>query len=113
MHSSVNQFLVTRQQDPALALRREILVTGLFKYVAEIQEIEDGYLFKFRRSELVVRRVSDYLLFEGQHSPQLTFAVVVEPNGSAMWLEIRGLEQEMEQIRTAYQTHPLLVSPLT
>jgi hypothetical protein len=101
MHSAFNQSLVTRHLDPALALRREILVTGLFKYVSEIQEIDDGYVFKFRRSELVVRRVSDYLLFEGQHSPQLTFAVVAEPNGSALWLEIRGLEHEMEQIRTA------------
>lgn len=88
--------------DPALALRREILVTGLFKYVAEIQEIEDGYAFKFRRSELLIRRIADYILFEGQHSPQLMFVLVSEPNDGAVWLQVRGSESEKEHIRIAY-----------
>ena len=111
MHSSFNQSLVTRHSDPALALRREMLVTGLFKYAAEIQELEDGYAFKFRRSELLIRRIADYILFEGQHSPQLTFALVLEPNGGALWLEIRGPESEKQHIRTAYTTLQMRVSP--
>jgi hypothetical protein len=111
MHSSFNQFLVTRHPDQALALRREMLVTGLFKYMAEIQELEDGYAFKFRRSELLVRRIADYILFEGQYSPQLTFVLSAEPDGGAVWLQVRGTESEKEQIRTAYSTHQMLISP--
>lgn len=88
-----------------------MLVSSLFKYVAEIQEIEDGYAFKFRRSELLIRRIADYILFEGQHSPQLTFALVAEPNGGALWLQVRGLESEKERIRTAYDSHQMRVSP--
>lgn len=97
--------------DPALALRREKLVTGLFKYVAEIQEVEDGYAFKFRRSELLIRRIADYILFEGQHSPQLMFVLVSEPNDGAVWLQVRGGESEKEHIRTAYMPHQMRVSP--
>ncbi len=103
--------MVTESPDPPLALRREILVTGLFKYMTEIQEIEGGYAFKFSRSELLVRRITDYLLFEGQHSTQLTFTVYAEPNDSAMWLQVRGLEREREQIRTVYTSHRMRVSP--
>jgi hypothetical protein len=113
MHSSFHQSLVTRFPDPALALRREMLVTGLFKYMAEIQELEGGYAFKFCRSELLVRRIADYIVFEGQHSPQLTFALVAEPNGGPLWLQVRGSESEKEHIRAVYTTHQMRVSPPT
>jgi hypothetical protein len=111
MHSSFNQSLVTFFPDPALALRREMLVTGLFKYMAEIQEIEGGYAFKFCRSELLVRRIANYIVFVGQHSPQLTFALVAELNDGAVWLQIRGFDSEKEDILTAYKTHRMRVSP--
>jgi hypothetical protein len=111
MHSSFNQSLVTRFPDSALAFRREMLVTGLFKYMAEIQEIEGGYAFKFCRSELLVRRIADYIVFEGQHSPQLTFVLVAVPNGGPLWLHIRGSENEKEHIRAAYTTHQMRMSP--
>jgi hypothetical protein len=94
--------LVVSFPDPALALRREKLVTALFKYMAEIQEIESGYAFKFRRSELLIRRIADYIVFEGQHSPQLIFALIAESDGGALWLQIRGLETEKDHIRSAY-----------
>ena len=111
MHNSPDQHLVTRLSDPALALRREMLVTGLFKYAAETQELEDGYAFKFPRSELLTRRIADYILFEGQTAPQLTFVLIAEPNGGALWLQIRGLETEKEHIRSAYITHQMRSIP--
>ena len=111
MYTPPNQTLVTRHLDPALALRRQMLVSSLFKYVAEIQEFEDGYAFKFRRSELLIRRIADYIVFEGQHSPHLKFVLVTEPNGSVLWLQVRGLESEKEFNRTAYMTLQMRVSP--
>ncbi len=96
--------LVTQVPDQALALRRQMLVSRLFKYVAEIQEIGEGYAFKFRRSELLIRRIADYILFEGQHSPHLTFVLVQELNSGALWLQVRGLENEKRHIRAAYTT---------
>ena len=111
MRSYTTHPLVACFPDPALALRREMLVTGLFKYMAEIQEIEGGYAFKFCPSELPVRRIADYIAFEGEHSPQLTFALVAEPNGGPLWLQVRGSESEKEHIRDAYTTHQMRVSP--
>ena len=102
---------MTQALDPALALQRQMLVSSLFKYVAEIQEIEGGYVFKFRRSELLIRRIADYIMFEGQHSPQLMFVLVSEPNDGAVWLQVRGPESEKEHIRTAYATHHMRASP--
>jgi len=96
--------LVTQAPDPALALRRQMLVSSLFKYVGEIQELRDGYAFKFRRSELLIRRIADYIVFEGQHTPQLTFVLVAESNAGALWLQVRGSESEKEHIRAVYAT---------
>ncbi|MEK6641555.1 MAG: hypothetical protein AABZ17_12895 [Nitrospirota bacterium] len=103
--------LVTQALDPALALRRQMLVSSLFKYVAEIQEIDGGYAFKFRRSELLIRRIADYIMFEEQHSPQLMIVLVSEPNDGAVWLQVRGPESEKEHIRTAYAIHHMRASP--
>lgn len=110
-HRVFNQSLITCFPDAARALRREVLVTALFKYMAEIQEIEGGYAFKFRRSELLIRRIADYIVLEGQYSPQLMFVLVSEPNDGAVWLQVRGSESEKEHIRTAYATHHMRVSP--
>jgi len=96
--------LVTQAPDQALALRRHMLVSSLFKYVAEIQELDDGYAFKFRRSELLIRRIADYIVFEGQHSPQLRFVLIAEPAGGVLWLQVRGSESEKPHIRTVYPT---------
>ena len=105
-------WLVTQASDPAVALRRQMLVTSLFKYVSEIQEIEDGYAFKLRPSELLIRRIADCIVFEGQHSLQLMFVLVSEPNDGAVWVQVRGPEREKEHFRTAYTTHLMrVISP--
>ena len=111
MQRSFNQSLVTRQPDPALALRRQMLVSSLYTYVAEIQEFEDGYAFKFRQSEQLVRRIADYIVFEGLHTPQLAFVLVSEQDGGALWLQVRGPESEKKLIRTTYTTLQMRVSP--
>jgi len=109
MHLFLNRPLVTPLSDLELALRREVLVTGLFKYVAEIQELEDGYAFKFRRSGLLNKRIEDFLLFEGLHAPQLTFALIEESNGGALWLQVRGAVSAKAKIKADYPPiHPFV-----
>jgi hypothetical protein len=50
----------------------------------------------------LTRRIADYLLFEGRHSPQLTFTFIVEPGGGALWLQVRGPAGEKANIRSVY-----------
>lgn len=94
--------LVSPVLDRAIRLRRQMLIAGLFKHVAEVEDIEGGYVFRFKRADLLARRIADYLLFEGQHSPQLSFMLIVEPNGGPLWLEVRGMEGDKERIRATY-----------
>lgn len=61
-----------------------------------------GYAFRFKRSDLLTRRIADYLLFEAWHSPQLTFTFIVEPGGGALWLQVQGPAGEEAGIRSAY-----------
>jgi len=87
-------------------------VSGLFKYVAGMQELENGYAFKFRRSELLIRRIADYIVFESQHAPHLTFVLIAEPDSRVLWIQVRGPESEKEYLRTLYTTLQLHVLPL-
>jgi hypothetical protein len=100
MEDSSDQSLVSPLPNPALALRRQMLVTGLFSSVSEIEEVENGYAFKFRRSEALARRIADYLLFEAVNSPQLSLVLVVEPNGGGLWLRVCGPGESKAAIKT-------------
>jgi hypothetical protein len=85
-----------------MASRRQILVADLFKHIKEIQSIDDGYAFKVvDRSEHVIRRIADYILFESLNSPQLTFTIVEEPQAKAFWLQVRELEPKKRDITSA------------
>ena len=79
-----------------MAIRRQMLVADLFRYVKEIREIEDGYAFKFRRSKHLIERLADYLLFEGRNSPQLTFVILAKPHSTALWLLMVTLDGEAD-----------------
>ncbi len=90
--------LVTLLTDPALALRRQMLVAGLFELAEEIQELEDGYAIKFCYGELLASRMADYILFESRSAPQLTFMIVIEPDCRTSWLHVRGPKNAKEHI---------------
>jgi hypothetical protein len=82
---------------PPIAMRRQILVSNLFKSVKAIQHIDDGYALQFHRSENLEDLIGimvDYIVFESLNSPQLTFAIVEEPPTKAFWLQVRGLETD-------------------
>jgi len=99
MDSVSHYSLVPPLPDPALALRRQMLVSGLFAHVSEVHDIEQGYAFKFRRTESLARRIADYLLFEAVNSPQLFFVLIVEPYDGALWLRLCGPSESKAAIR--------------
>lgn len=85
-------------------LCRQRMVVGIFEFVSEIHELDNGYAFKFHRFEGFARRLADYLLFEGVNSPQLLFVLVVEPKGGGIWLRVCVSEESVSQIKTASGT---------
>lgn len=103
--------LAVSSSDPSLALRRRMLVTGLLTDVVEVRALEDGYAFKFRRVERLIRRLADYILFESGQSPWLTFVLTAESKGGWLWLEVRGSDGEKERIRAVYGPFLMSLSP--
>jgi len=90
MRATFNSYFVTPLFDPSLVSRRHALVTDLLKEVVEIRELSDGYAFKCSCSEPATQRMADYILFESEHSPGLTFEIVVEADRLACWLQVRS-----------------------
>lgn len=87
--TSCSHTLVSPILDPVIAMRRRVVVLALFRYFEDIRGIDNGYAYKFRWSKHLLRRLGDYLLFEGRHSPELSFMITTEPDGKAVWLQVR------------------------
>jgi hypothetical protein len=98
------QPLVPPLRDPALTLRRRLLVNSLFKYVEEIRNLDAGYALRFCRShtqedlEALIGTIADYIIFESRNAPQLTFEIVGESSDKVFWLQVRGLKPDQPDI---------------
>ena len=100
---------------PPIAMRRQILVHNLFKYVKEIQKLDDGYALRFHRSDDskdLIGIIADYIVFESLNSPQLTFAIVQGPRANAFWLQVRGLTSDNHDVTSPSIPSDSTVSPL-
>src|SRR5262245_7309406 len=75
---------------------------SLLRHVLEVHEIDEGYAFKFRLSNHLIRRISDYTDFEKQHGSSLIFTLHVKPHDGEMWFRVCGSVGEKERIRTVY-----------
>ncbi len=96
-------------------MRRQILVSNLFKSVKAIQHIDDGYALQFHRSENLedlIGIIVDYIVFESLNSSQLTFAIVEEPLAKAFWFQVRGLETDSHDVTSPSIPSDSVVPPL-
>ena len=99
--SREQQAPVSRSPNSPMALRRQMVVSNLVKYVKEIQKLDDGYALRFHRpddSENLIGIIADYIVFESLNSPQLTFAIVQGPRANAFWLQVRGLTSDNHDV---------------
>ena len=76
---------------------------SLLRHVQEVQEIREGYTFKFRFSNYLIRRLADYAAFESRHGSSLSFTLHIKPHNCEMWFfQVRGTTGEKERIRMVY-----------
>src|SRR5262245_34548953 len=75
---------------------------SLLRHVQEVQEIDNGYAFKFRFSNHLIGRLADYAAFESRHGSSLSFTLHVRHHNCEMWFQVRGTTGEKERIRSAY-----------
>jgi hypothetical protein len=75
------------------AMRGEELAAGLFARVEAVEELEDGYGYRFADDEAVLAALLDFIAAERRCCPFLTFELGFEPHGGPLWLRLRGSER--------------------
>ena len=101
------QALLSPLLHPDKVLRRQMLVSELSIYVKEIRSFENGYGFRFDRSddlevlEDLLTKIAEYIVFESLNSSRLLFTIDEEPKGTGFWLQIRRVEGDVPDIALA------------
>ena len=67
-------------------------VNELFKDVQQVNELADGYAFRFPGSDSWASRLVQFIAFERGCCPFFTFALVFEQEQGPIWLHLRGPE---------------------
>jgi hypothetical protein len=81
------------------ALRAEEAHRELFPGVLEVEELADGYGYRFPAEQAWIERVMAVVAAERVCCPFFTFEVVLEPHGRALWLRFRGSESIKSFVR--------------
>ncbi|MBK9307232.1 MAG: hypothetical protein IPM58_09135 [Nitrospira sp.] len=93
--SSAQPSLASSLCHPAKVLRRQMVVGELFKYVKEIRSLDNGYAFRFNRSDNLddlLGKMAQYILLESLKSSRQIFTIDEEPKTKGFWLQVRGIE---------------------
>ena len=75
---------------PELAERKDAITRDLFAHVERIDELPDGFAYRFPAAEPWAAKVLDFVAVERRCCPFFTFEVVSEPNDGPLWLWLRG-----------------------
>jgi hypothetical protein len=72
------------------AMRGEALAAGLFARVEAVEELEDGYGYRFANDEEVLAALLEFIAAERRCCPFLAFELGFESHGGPLWLRLRG-----------------------
>ncbi len=86
-----------------LAARGEI-VHPLMSSYQKLQELEDGYAFRFPGEPAWIQRVVAFIAEERQCCPFFTFELHYEPNLGPIWLRLRGSAEIKALLRDQWLT---------
>ncbi len=75
------------------AERKETLTRDLFAHVERVEELPDGFAYRFPAGDPWPAKVLEVIAAERQCCPFFTFEMVFEPNGGPLWLRFRGSEE--------------------
>ena len=67
-------------------------VNDLFKHMQQVNELADGYAFRFPGSDTWANMLMQFIAVERGCCPFFTFALVFEPKQGSIWLHLRGPE---------------------
>jgi hypothetical protein len=70
--------------------KRGVEVADLFKEVEQVNEVADGYAFRFPGNKTTATSLLDFTLVERSCCPFFTFELVFEQGEGPIWLRLRG-----------------------
>jgi hypothetical protein len=68
----------------------------------EMRSIEGGLAFRFPATTAVAQRVLEFVEIERRCCPFLTFEIIFEPEGRALWLALGGDERVEAFVRSEF-----------
>jgi hypothetical protein len=74
------------------AERSDFLARELFPGVEAVEELADGYAYRFPGDAAWTANVLEFVAAERKCCPFFTFEVVFTPHGGPLWLRLRGSE---------------------
>jgi len=85
-----------------LAKRQETIRHDLFRHAERVQELEDGFAWRFPSADPWAATAFAFIDTERQCCPFFTFEVVIEPNNGPLWLRLRGSDDVKAYISTVF-----------
>jgi hypothetical protein len=79
--------------------RGEVIAEDLFAGADRVDELPDGYAFRFPVTGDRIDRLARFIAAERRCCPFFTFELVFEPAEGPVWLRLRGPEGVKEFIR--------------
>ena len=68
----------------------------------ELQELDDGYAFRFKAESQLIQNAAEFIVYERLCCPFFDFELSVENAGDSLWLRLRGQEGIKEFIRSEF-----------
>ena len=89
---TTNETIACLLSEREMAERGEFLARELFPGVEVVEELADGYGYRFPGNAVWTAKVLDFVAAERKCCPFFTFEVVFTPHGESLWLRMRGSE---------------------
>jgi hypothetical protein len=91
--------IVCHLSGPEQQRRRLQIASDIYKDLQQVDELPDGYSFRYPDGEEVAARLLEFITFERKCCPFMTFELVFEPDQDHIQLRLRGPEGTREFIK--------------
>ena len=79
--------------------RKEAITRDLFAYVDRVEELPDGFGFRFPAADPWAAKALEFIEVEKECCPFFTFELAFEPDDGPLWLRLRGSATIKEFVR--------------
>ncbi|MBA3649133.1 MAG: hypothetical protein H0W62_11390 [Chitinophagales bacterium] len=92
--------LTCKLTTPELQKRKATVIASLQQQVLEKKELKNGYAFKFNGSDKMIDELTEFAKTERQCCDFFTFNIIISGDTSSVWLELTGVPEAKDFIKT-------------